>query len=112
MITLQLTRQKTEAKAIRGSIALNETSLAFPTLENADFLIPAGTYPLRLTYSPRFRKTLPLVDSVPKRSGIRIHTGTKPEHSRGCILVNPAALQAIINLLINYSYEKIQLTIL
>jgi hypothetical protein len=27
------------------------------------------------------------VQNVPNRSGIRIHRGTKPEHSTGCILV-------------------------
>ena len=28
-----------------------------------------------------------IVQNVPNRSGIRIHRGTKPEHSTGCVLV-------------------------
>ena len=67
----------------------------FDTLENADFLIPAGTYPLRLTWSPRFKKNMPLIDEVPDREGIRIHMGTKPEHSQGCVLVSYEALENI-----------------
>jgi hypothetical protein len=67
----------------------------FDTLENADFLIPAGTYPLRLTWSPRFKKDMPLIDEVPDREGIRIHMGTKPEHSTGCVLVSYLALEYI-----------------
>ena len=30
---------------------------------------------------------MPILQQVPNRSGIRIHRGTKPEHSKGCILV-------------------------
>jgi hypothetical protein len=30
---------------------------------------------------------MPLVCNVPGRAGIRIHPGSRPEHSRGCILV-------------------------
>ena len=68
------------------------TEHPYTTLENADFIIPAGTYPLRLTWSPRFRKDMPLIDEVPEREGIRIHMGTKPEHSTGCVLVSAEAL--------------------
>lgn len=81
--------------------------LEFPTLENADYLIPEGTYPLRLTWSPRFKKLMPLIDEVPDREGIRIHMGTRPEHSQGCVLVSALALENIksfINL-IERDYE-------
>ena len=37
--------------------------------------IPTGTYPVVLTYSPRFKRTLPLLKNVPHFEGIRIHTG-------------------------------------
>ena len=66
------------------------------TLENADYIIPDGTYPVSVTYSPKFKKNLPLIDKVPKRSGIRIHTGTRPEHSQGCVLVNAKDKEKII----------------
>lgn len=49
--------------------------------------IPAGTYPIELTLSKRFHKTLPLVKNVPGFSGIRIHVGNYPADTAGCILV-------------------------
>ena len=65
------------------------------TLENADYIIPDGTYTVSVTYSPRFKKMMPLIGNVPGRSGIRIHGGTKPEHSKGCILVSAAMEQEL-----------------
>ena len=91
------------------TIPLEQGYRLYPTLENADFLIPAGTYPLRLTWSPRFKKMLPLIDEVPDREGIRIHLGTKPEHSTGCVLVQQAAmddLQILFNQRLKWYEEK------
>ena len=83
-------------RAVHGSITLPfENPLNYPTLENADFLIPAGTYPLKMTWSPRFKKMMPEICDVPEREGIRIHMGTKPEHSEGCVLVDALALTNI-----------------
>lgn len=48
--------------------------------------IPPGTYRLELTGSIRFRKTLPEILDVPKRSGIRIHAGNYEQDTVGCIL--------------------------
>ena len=122
MITVTLTRRTRKDKAVFGT-------LTFPlelqngiieekvtTLENADFLIPAGTYPLRLTWSPRFKKLMPLIDEVPDREGIRIHQGTKPEHSQGCVLVSALALENI-KVLFNqrkkwYDESELRITIL
>ena len=73
-------------KAVRGSMRVNGRDIA--TLENADYIIPEGTYKVSVTYSPRFKKMMPLISTVPGRSGIRIHGGTKPEHSTGCVLVS------------------------
>lgn len=61
-----------------------------PTIENLDCLIPALTYRVDVTLSPRFKRPLPILLQVPGRSGIRFHRGTRPEHSKGCILVSPA----------------------
>ena len=58
------------------------------TLENKRYLIPEGKYPISTTYSPKFKRNLPLLSNVKNRSCIRVHRGTKPKHSRGCILVN------------------------
>jgi hypothetical protein len=63
-------------------------TFTIPTLENADYLIPAGTYPIERTWSPKFKKFLPILNDVPEREGIRIHRGTLPEHSQGCILTD------------------------
>lgn len=69
------------------------------TLENSDYIIPDGTYPVSVTFSPRFQKNLPLIDKVPDRSGIRIHTGTLPEHSQGCVLVSARNKERIMEYL-------------
>ena len=65
------------------------------TLENADYLVPALIYKLAVTQSPKFQRLLPILQQVPGRSGIRIHRGTKPEHSLGCILVSPYMEQTL-----------------
>ena len=49
--------------------------------------IPEGTYDLLLTYSPRFKRDLPLLIHVPGFDGIRIHPGNTVEDTEGCILV-------------------------
>ena len=106
MLTIQLTRTTRTGKAVEGTIVLpledndcNVTNYTFDTLENADYLIPAGTYPCKMTWSPRFKKQMPLIDNVPGREGIRIHMGTKPEHSHGCILMSYLGLDYVKTLL-------------
>ena len=86
MATILLTRISREGKAVRGKMRVSGRDIA--TLENADYIIPDGTYTVSVTYSPRFKKMMPLIGNVPGRSGIRIHGGTKPEHSTGCVLVS------------------------
>lgn len=65
------------------------------TLENADYLIPALVYKVQVTQSPRFKRLLPILIQVPGRSGIRFHRGSRPEHSKGCILVSPHCEQTL-----------------
>lgn len=48
--------------------------------------IPVGRYQITWTYSPRFRKMLPLLNGVPGYEGIRIHSGNKAHDTEGCIL--------------------------
>ena len=94
---IQLRRTSRKDKAVRGAAAIpiGADTILCATLENADFIIPEGRYELALTMSPKFGVVLPLLENVPGRSGIRIHTGTKPEHSRGCILVSAAMEQQL-----------------
>ena len=65
------------------------------TLENANHLIPALIYKVQVTRSPRFKRLLPILLQVPGRSGIRFHRGSRPEHSKGCILISAADEQSL-----------------
>lgn len=49
--------------------------------------IPTGRYNVVLSYSNKFKKTLPLLKDVLGFSGIRIHSGNTAEDSLGCIIV-------------------------
>ena len=48
--------------------------------------IPYGAYNITITYSPRFKKNLPLLNNVKGFDGIRIHSGNKPQDTEGCLL--------------------------
>jgi hypothetical protein len=65
------------------------------TLENADYLIPALIYKVQVTQSPKFKRPLPILVQVPGRSGIRFHRGSRPEHSKGCILISAYMEQSL-----------------
>jgi len=93
MTSIHLIRANKDGKAVRGRLCFEGQEIA--TLENADYIIPVGIYEVKVTYSPRFKRMLPLVEQVPGRSGIRFHRGTKPEHSKGCILVSAAMEQEL-----------------
>ena len=111
MEIIRLTRISREGKAVRGTMRVNGRDIA--TLENAEYIIPEGTYPVSVTFSPRFKRMLPLIGKVPGRSGIRFHRGTKPEHSKGCILVSAAVEQELTAqwLALQASNEPIKITI-
>ena len=49
--------------------------------------IPEGRYEVVVTYSPKKKKTLPLLLGVPMFQGIRIHSGNTSNDTEGCILV-------------------------
>lgn len=65
------------------------------TLENADYLVPALIYKVAVTMSPKFQRLLPILENVPGRTGIRFHRGSRPEHSKGCILISPSDEQSL-----------------
>ena len=81
-----LQRNQPQGKAITGRLIIDGTFFC-NTLERKGYEILPLCYHVAVTQSPKFKRLLPIVQNVPNRSGIRIHRGTKPEHSTGCILV-------------------------
>ncbi len=82
----------------RTGVLVERLHLICSTLENADKMIPALIYRVQVTQSPRFKRLLPILSQAPNRSGIRFHRGTKPEHSKGCILVSAENEQVLTEL--------------
>ena len=104
----KLIRKHADGKAVRGKLYWtshyfnNRTQLLTErlhyicdTLENANYLVPALIYKVQVSKSPKFQRLLPLLEQVPGRSGIRFHRGSKPEHSKGCILISSADEQRL-----------------
>lgn len=55
---------------------------------NGETCIPTGTYLITITYSPKFKTQMPLINGVKGFNGIRIHpSGNQAEDTEGCILV-------------------------
>ena len=107
----KLIRNKAEGKAVTGKLyrvshyfnkrtglLVERLHFICETLENADYLIPALIYRVQVTQSPKFKRPLPILCQVPGRSGIRVHRGTRPEHSKGCIIVSAANEQILTEL--------------
>lgn len=49
--------------------------------------IPTGRYKVSITYSPKYKKKMPLIENVKGFDGIRIHSGNTEKDSLGCIIV-------------------------
>lgn len=49
--------------------------------------IPAGSYKMRISKSPRLGRLLPEILDVPGFSGIRIHKGNTAADSSGCLII-------------------------
>ena len=95
---IRLIRNEAKGNAITGRLVIDGRWFC-NTLERKGVEIPALCYHVAVTTSPKFKRLLPLVCGVPQtvgdkakgdkamRQGIRIHRGSKPEHSSGCVLV-------------------------
>lgn len=49
--------------------------------------IPSGIYEVQITYSPKYKKLMPLIMNVKGYSGVRIHSGNSAKDTLGCLLV-------------------------
>lgn len=49
--------------------------------------IPYGTYEIKWTYSPMFKKYTPQLMNVPSFEGIRIHAGNTSADTEGCLIL-------------------------
>src|SRR5687768_8638408 len=91
---LTLTRTTFTNESTIGALAVNGAFECF-TLEDKVrdakiakvTAIPMGRYEVVINESPRFKCLMPLLLHVPGYAGVRIHTGSKAEHTEGCILV-------------------------
>ena len=87
---LTLIRIKDYGETVMGVMFDTDKKLGtYYTLERKSKLVPVGLYDLDITYSPKFKKKLPLVHnkSVSERRGIRIHAGNTVNDTEGCILI-------------------------
>lgn len=72
--------------------------------------IPAGTYKIIITKSPRFGVMMPLLLNVPGFSGVRIHPGNVAEDTEGCLLPGIAGVNKVTDSRAAYRllYDKIE----
>lgn len=49
--------------------------------------IPTGLYKIEITYSPKYKRMMPLLLGVKGYSGVRIHSGNSSKDTEGCLLV-------------------------
>jgi len=94
-MVLTLIRNPTQGEALRGQLYIDGEPIC-PTMERQSVAIPPLWYHVAVTESPKFKRLLPLIERVPQRSGIRIHVGTQPQHSSGCILVPNRKIEDLI----------------
>lgn len=85
--------------------------------------IPTGKYDVILTFSPRFKRVLPLLLNVKCYEGVRIHAGNTAEDTEGCLLVGEnkergkvinsrATLEKLMSVLLECEKRKEKITIL
>lgn len=85
--------------------------------------IPTGKYDVILTFSPRFKRVLPLLLSVKGYEGVRVHAGNTNKDTEGCLLIGEnkakgqvlnsrATLEKLMSILLDCEKRKEKVTIL
>ncbi len=59
----------------------------YPQIGDRKGCIPEGWYRVDVTYSPKFKRMMPILRQVPGFEGIRIHAGMNVHNTTGCICV-------------------------
>lgn len=91
---MDLIRYKVTGDTVMGVLIDYNWNLGvYYTIEKLGKMIPPGAYSVQLTYSPKFKKELPLIwsNTVHKNRGIRIHSGNTAKDTNGCILIGNTA---------------------
>ena len=89
----------------------------------AETAIPTGKYDVILTFSPRFKRVLPLLLNVKGYEGVRVHAGNTNKDTEGCLLVGEnkvkgqvlnsrATLEKLMSVLLECEERKEKVTIL
>lgn len=58
--------------------------------------IPYGTYPIEVTWSPKFKRDMVAVHNVKHFTGIRLHWGRTAAQSLGCPLVGKKSAPGVL----------------
>lgn len=102
-MTLTLQREKSDDRRTFGRLSVDGTfechTLEDPVRDKKIprvTAIPAGRYEIIVTESPRFKRRLPLLLSVPGFEGVRIHPGNRETDTEGCILTGLGRTSTII----------------
>lgn len=94
---MELIRYKVKGDTVMGVLFGNLG--VYYTIEKLGKMIPEGYHWMQLTYSPKFKKNLPLIwsESVPKNRGYRVHNGNSVKDTDGCILIGNTSDLTLLN---------------
>ena len=68
--------------------------------------IPTGHYVINITYSPKYKRMMPLLLDVKGFSGIRIHSGNTSKDTEGCLIVGKNKKVGMV-LESRYTYQRL-----